>query len=115
MTFRFAVALLLASIAATARADVLVMRNGDTREGELRSALDEGLSGRQQARLVFFEERLHRVMQRRLREAAGRGMEGRPDRGRRPGAGRRPEGPGAPQPGEAPLPEDDGDPDEGDL
>lgn len=85
------------------------------REGQLRSALDEGLSGRQQARLVFFEERLHRVMQRRLREAAGGGMEGRPDRGRRPGAGRRPEGPGAPQPGEAPLPEDDGDPDEGDL
>jgi len=86
------------------------------REGELRRALDEGLSGRQQARLVFFEERLHRVMQRRLREAAGRGgMEGRPDRGRRPGAGRRPEGSGAPQPGEAPLPEDDGEPDEGDL
>jgi len=39
MTFRFAVALLLASIAATARADVLVMRNGDAREGELRSCV----------------------------------------------------------------------------
>ena len=91
------------------------------RESQLRSALDEGLSGRQQARLVFFEERLHRVMQRRLREAAGRGMEGRPDRGRRPGAGRRParpdeigrpDGPGR---GDEPGPEDEPDPDENDL
>jgi len=69
--------------------------------------MDEGLSGRQQARLVFFEERLHRVMQRRLREAAGRGMEGRPERGRGPDAGRRP--------GIEPGPEDEPDPEENDL
>lgn len=73
------------------------------RDGQLRSALDEGLSGRQQARLVFFEERLHRVMQRRLREAAGRGPEGRPERGRRPG------------PGNGPGPEDEPDPGPDDL
>ncbi len=56
------------------------------REGELRSALDEGLTQRQQARLVFFEERIRHVMQRRLRDAMGRGDE----RGRGPAAGRRP-------------------------
>lgn len=91
------------------------------REGQLRSALDEGLSGRQRARLVFFEERLHRVMQRRLREAAGRGMEGRPERGRGPDAHRRPTRPDglgrpdAPGPGDEPGPEDEPDPDESDL
>jgi len=85
------------------------------REGQLRSALDEGLSGRQQARLVFFEERLHRVMQRRLREAAGRGMEGRPERGRGPDAGRRPGSPDVPGPGMEPGPEDEPDPEENDL
>lgn len=85
------------------------------REGQLRSALDEGLSGRQQARLVFFEDRLHRVMQRRLREAAGRGMEGRPERGRGPAAGRRPGGPDVPGPGIEPGPDDEPDPEENDL
>lgn len=85
------------------------------REGQLRGALDEGLSGRQQARLVFFEERLHRVMQRRLREAAGRGPEGRPDRRRGPGADRRPGKPDAPRPGVEPLPEDEPDAEENDL
>ena len=85
------------------------------REGQLRSALDDGLTGRQQARLVFFEERLHRVMQRRLREAAGRGAELRPDRGRRPDVGHRPPRPDAPGPGIDPGPEDEPDPEADDL
>ena len=84
------------------------------REGQLRSALDDGLTGRQQARLVFFEERLHRVMQRRLREAAGRGAEGRLGRGRGPDAGRRPR-PDVAGPGSDPVPEDEPAPEDEDL
>lgn len=90
------------------------------REGQLRSALDDGLTGRQQSRLVFFEERLHRVMQRRLREAAGRGsdargMERRPERWRGPDAGRRPPRPDAPGQEDAPGPDDQPEPEENDL
>ena len=80
------------------------------REGELRSTLDEGLTHRQQARLVFFEERIRRVMQRRLREAIGGGAERGPGRGRGPASGRQPPGPpeGDPGPEDWPeTPEDD--------
>ena len=80
------------------------------REGELRSTLDEGLTHRQQARLVFFEERIRRVMQRRLREAIGGGAERGPGRGRGPASGRQPPGPpeGDPGPEDWPeAPEDD--------
>ena len=76
------------------------------REGELRSTLDEGLTHRQQARLVFFEERIRRVMQRRLQDAMGRGA----GRGRGPASGRQPPGPpeGDPGPEDWPeTPEDD--------
>jgi Spy/CpxP family protein refolding chaperone len=85
------------------------------REGQLRSALDDGLTRRQQARLVFFEERLHRVMQRRLREAAGRGAERRPEPGRRPDVGRRPPRPDVDGPGSGSGPEDEPDVEEDDL
>ncbi len=63
------------------------------REGKLRSALDAGLTPRQQARLVFFEERIRRVMQRRMQDAMGRGGERGPERGKRPPSGRRPHRP----------------------
>ncbi len=69
------------------------------REGDLRSALDEGLTQRQQARLVFFEERIRRVMQRRLQDAMGRGAGRGPERGRGPAAGRRPPRPPEIDPG----------------
>lgn len=80
------------------------------REGELRSALDEGLTNRQQARLVFFEERIRRVMQRRLREATGEGAVRGPGRGRGPASGRQPPGPSEGDPVRedwAEAPEDD--------
>jgi hypothetical protein len=75
------------------------------REGELRSTLDEGLTHRQQARLVFFEERIRRVMQRRLREAIGGGAERGPGRGRGPASGRQPPGPSEGDPGPEDWPE----------
>jgi len=63
------------------------VRAGDdefrAREAGLRGAIDRELTPRQQARMVFFEARLRRMMQRRLQEAmAG---EGRPGPGGQPG------------------------------
>jgi len=43
------------------------------REEGLREAIDRSLTLRQQARMVFFEARLRRVMQRRIQEALGGG------------------------------------------
>jgi len=43
------------------------------REGELRGAIDGSLTPRQQGRLVFFEGRIRRVVQRRMQEAMGAG------------------------------------------
>jgi len=43
------------------------------REGELRGAIDDSLTPRQQGRLVFFEGRIRRVVQRRMQEAMGAG------------------------------------------
>ena len=43
------------------------------REEGLRDAIDRSLTPRQQARMVFFEARLRRVMQRRIQEALGGG------------------------------------------
>jgi Spy/CpxP family protein refolding chaperone len=59
------------------------------REAGLREAIDRDLTPRQQARMVFFEARLRRVMQHRIQEAL-RGERGAGP-GRRPGppAGRR--------------------------
>lgn len=81
------------------------------REGEHRSALDAGLTPRQQARLVFFEGRIRQVMQRRLQDAMGRGPERGPERGMGPAPGRRP-----PRPPEGEIgPEDWPDAPEDDL
>ena len=55
------------------------------REGELRSAIDANLTPRQQGRLVFFEGRVRRVVQRRMQEALGAGARrGMMAPGRRP-------------------------------
>ncbi len=55
------------------------------REGELRSAIDASLTPRQQGRLVFFEGRIRRVVQRRMQEAMGAGpRRGMMAPGRRP-------------------------------
>jgi len=43
------------------------------REGELRGAIDGSLTPRQQGRLVLFEGRIRRLMQRRMQEAMGAG------------------------------------------
>ena len=42
------------------------------REGELRGDIDASLTPRQQGRLVFFEGRIRRVVQRRMQEAMGK-------------------------------------------
>jgi len=55
------------------------------REVDLRSAIDASLTPRQQGRLVFFEGRIRRVVQRRMQEAMGEG----PQRGMMPPGGRR--------------------------
>ena len=57
------------------------------REEGLRDSIDRGLTPRQQARMVFFEARLRRVMQRRIQEALG----GAPGPGPRRGPGAAPE------------------------
>ena len=62
------------------------------REQGLKEAINSGLTPRQQARLLFFEEQFRRMMQRRLQEAAGPG--GRPRAPAPPG--RPPEGPPPP-------------------
>jgi hypothetical protein len=74
------------------------------REEGLRDAIDHELSSRQQARMMFFEARLRRVMQRQLREDLGGGPPG-PGPRRGPGAAqnRRPGRPPAP-----PAEDDDG-------
>ena len=55
------------------------------REGELRGAIDASLTPRQQGRLVFFEGRIRRVVQRRMQEAMGAGpRRGMMAPGRRP-------------------------------
>lgn len=61
------------------------------REDDLRAAINADLAPRQQARLMVFEARFRRLMQRRLQEAAGRRPGGPPEMG---GAGRRMPGPG---------------------
>lgn len=43
------------------------------REGELRGAIDASLTPRQQGRLVFFEGRIRRLVQRRMQAALGGG------------------------------------------
>jgi hypothetical protein len=80
------------------------------REEGLRQAIDRDLTPRQQARMVFFEARLRRVMQRRLQEALGVGAGPGPRRGPGPPAGRRPGPPGPPmeeEPDGSDVPEDD--------
>ena len=63
------------------------------REEGLRDAIDRSLTPRQQARMVFFEARLRRVMQRRIQEALG----GAPGSGARRGPGAAPGGLDAPE------------------
>jgi len=61
------------------------------KEDELRAAINADLGPRQQARLLVFEARFRRLMQRRLQEAAGRRPGGPPGMYRE---GRRGPGPG---------------------
>lgn len=63
------------------------------REDDLRAAINADLGPRQQARLLVFEARFRRLMQRRLQEAAGRRPGGPPGMYRE---GRRGAGPGVP-------------------
>lgn len=65
------------------------------REEALRQTIDRDLTPRQQARMVFFEARLRRVMQRRLQETMGDGPGPGPGRGPGRTTGRRP-GPAGP-------------------
>ncbi len=51
------------------------------REEELRNRINAELTPRQQARLLFFERHFRGAMQKRLREAFGRGAGMRPNRG----------------------------------
>ena len=64
------------------------------REAGLREAIDRDLTPRQQARMVFFEARLRRVMQRRIQDALGGGPGRGPGRNPAPPPGRRPGQPG---------------------
>jgi len=69
------------------------------RQRGLKEAINSGLTPRQQGRLLIFEERFRRMMQRRLREAAGPAG--------RPGMGGGERGRGGP-PGEDPDDDPDG-------
>ncbi len=80
------------------------------REEGLRQAIDRDLTQRQQARMVFFEARLRRVMQRRLQDAMGGGPGPGPGRGPGRAGGKRPDPAGPPiedEPDGSDEPEDD--------
>jgi Spy/CpxP family protein refolding chaperone len=80
------------------------------REESLRAAIDRDLTPRQQARMVFFEPRLRRAMQRRIQEAMGADRGPGPRRGPGPPPARRPGRPGPPveeSPGDSDAPEDE--------
>jgi hypothetical protein len=84
-----------------------IERDFRAQEEGLRAEVNRGLAPRQQAQMMFFEERFRRFMQRRMQEAMGRhpGPGDGPQR-RRPGGG---PPPGRRQSGGAPadeLPDD---------
>jgi hypothetical protein len=70
-----------------------IERDFRAQEEGLRAEMSRGLAPRQQAQMMFFEERFRRFMQRRMQEAMGRhpGQAGAPQR-RRPGGGPPPRG-----------------------
>jgi hypothetical protein len=86
-----------AAIGRALREVATLQQESRRREDDLRAAINSDLGPRQQARLMVFEARFRRLMQRRLQEAAGRRPGGPPEWG---GMGRR--GPGGPFPPGAP-------------